>query len=170
MSIAVSVVVRPSRLLSCMVGAMCGVAFVLGFAIAAGAAGDAASVLRATASAACLFLGVFGFYHGIRCRKPIHIDISSNGQFRLTRVRGAASCATEGWPHLQESATRVRLLSNSTIWQHLLLLRLQDEGGKITVLPILPDSVSRDNFRALSVACRWISVQAPCANKKVRIT
>jgi len=159
MSIAVSVIVRPSRLMLAMVCAMCALAAASGVAAALECVRDRAPAVWVPVVVFSLFLAVFGFYHGIRCRKPIHIDISGSGQIRLRQVSAAASCAEKSWPHLQENMDAVRLLNDSTIWPHLLLLRLQSDSGKITVLPILPDSVSRDSFRALSVACRWVATQ-----------
>lgn len=105
------------------------------------------------------FAAVFGFYHDGESRKPIHIDISGAGQFRLTEASAADTCKQTNRPHLNNHVEVFRLLEHSTIWPHLLLLRLQDDSGKITTLPILPDCVSRDCFRALSVACRWIAAR-----------
>lgn len=160
MSIAVSTVVRPSRLLFAMtalmgfgaaaVVALIGARYLQGFA----------SCLRPLPAAAGFFLAVFGFYHGIRCRKPIHIDISGDGLFRLRQLEVMRSCANRNRPHLRGNMEVVRLLKDSTIWPHLLLLRLQGDDGNRTVLPILPDCVSRDSFRALSAACRWMAAHA----------
>jgi toxin CptA len=51
----------------------------------------------------------------------------------------------------------VRLMTDSTIWPGLLLLRLKSEDQRVTIVNILPDSIHGDGFRALSVACRWIA-------------
>jgi len=48
----------------------------------------------------------------------------------------------------------------------MLLLRLQADNGDKWVVPILTDCVSRDEFRALSVACRWIAAHNDSADHK----
>jgi toxin CptA len=157
MSIAVSATVRPSRLLLKMVIVLCAGVAAIGFLIATGYLGGLSPSVRAFAAISCVFAAVFGFYHGAGGRKPIHIDISGTGQFRLAEALDASPCKQSNEPHLDRQVEVVRLLDHSTIWPYLLLLRLQHESGKITSLPILPDCVSRDSFRALSVACLWIA-------------
>jgi len=140
-----------------MVVVMCVGVAAVGLLIAAGYLGGMSLPMRTFTAFSCVFAAVFGFYHGSSSRKTIHIDISGTGQFRLVEVLGAGPCKQPNGPHLNRQAEAVRLLDHSTIWPHLLLLRLQHESGKITSLPILPDCVSRDSFRALSVACLWIA-------------
>ncbi|MGE5650059.1 MAG: protein YgfX [Bacillota bacterium] len=160
MSIAVSAIVRPSRILFAMVGAMCAIVAAIGIAIVFDTIGSLTLLSRTLFGATIIFLSVFGFYHGVRYRKILHIDISSAGQFRLAEVDSASPCAAKNWPHVGSHEAVVALLKDSTIWPFMLLLRLQAESGKITTVPILPDSVSRDSFRALSVACRWVAARS----------
>ncbi len=134
-------------------------AALIGVIIVIGLIGDASFSVRLWSALLAVFLSLFGFSHGTRYRKPIHIDISGSGQFRLAEMMATAPCADTKWPHVSEIGEVVYLMSDSTIWPHLLLLRLQTASGKIRLLPILPDSVSRDSFRALSVACRWMVTQ-----------
>lgn len=150
--------VKPSRLLLVLVCLMCGgtifVAVISGFGIIGGlpvATGICVALFT-------VFLAVFGFYHTVRHQKNLHIDISGTGQIRLIKVAAAGSCQEKNWPHVKRDSELVRLLPDSTIWPHLLLLHLQSDDGQVTVVPVLPDCVSRDCFRALSVACRWIAV------------
>lgn len=159
MSIAVSAVVLPSRLLLAMIGAMCVTVAIIGVAVAVGHADELPLVARALIAASCVFAAGFGFYHGIGSRKPIHIDISGTGEIRLAEMSATNSCKQINWPHLDRNGDMVRLLESSTVWSYLLLLRLQDDSGKITTLPILPDCVSQESFRALSVACLWIAAR-----------
>lgn len=140
-----------------MVATMSVVITSIGFAIGLGYLGELSIRLRFVIAGFIGFLALFGFYHGVRHRKPIHIDISSVGQLRLTEACVADSCKSVNWPHVRGSTEVVRLLKDSTFWPYLLLLRLQADSGKITTVPILPDSVSPDVFRALSAACRWIA-------------
>ena len=159
MSIAVSSVVRPSRLLLTMMGAMSLLCFAIGIMIASGLTGELSPAVRFPIAAFTIFLAFFGFYHGAGYGKPIHIDISGTGQLRLTAMRADRACTEINWPHVDGSGEVVRMMNNSTLWPRLLLLRLQSGSGKIIIVPILPDSVSRDSFLALSVACRWIAAQ-----------
>jgi toxin CptA len=159
MSIAVSAVLLPSRVLRLMVGAVCAGVGMSGGVIACAFTAELPLLVRVLIAALSAFAAVFGFYHGSGRRKPIHIDISGVGQFRLTELALNDTCKQLDRPHLNEHVEVFRLLEHSTLWPHLLLLRLQGESGKITTLPILPDCVSQEGFRALSVACRWIAAR-----------
>jgi toxin CptA len=159
MSIAVSAIVLPSRFLRVMVGVLCAGVGMIGAVIAFAYSAELPLLARTLVVVFSAFAAVFGFYHDGGSRKPLHIDISGSGQFRLTEASSADTCKQTNRPHLNKAGEVFRLLENSTIWPHLLLLRLQDDSGKITTLPILPDCVSRDCFRALSVACRWIAAR-----------
>ena len=46
----------------------------------------------------------------------------------------------------------VVLSGGSTVWPRLMLLRLRDDTGALTLLPVLPDCVAPGVFRALAVA------------------
>jgi toxin CptA len=159
MSIAVSAVVHPSRILFALNVAMALIAVCVSLAIGAGQIGDLPTLLRALLSALVFFLASFGFYHGMRCRKTIQLDISGTGQIRLLNAGVKPSCSATIRPHVREIGEVVRLMDNSTIWPYMLLLRLRSDAGRTTVVPVFPDSVDREAFRALSIACRWISVQ-----------
>lgn len=167
MSIAVSTVVYPSRILLAMTGAMVAVAGFVAIAIAAGLVSELPLSIRLAIASLVLFLSFFGFYHGMRNRKPIHIDISGTGQIRLLKLTGATPCADKKRPHVGTIGELVRLLGNSTIWPHMLLLRFQSDQGEIMIVPVFPDSLSRDGFRALSVACRWMAVRKDAQNPKI---
>jgi len=167
MSIAVSTVVHPSRFLLALNGVMALIAVCVAFAIGAGQIGDLPLPLRALLSALVFFLASFGFYHGIQCRKTIQLDISGTGLIRLLKAGGKPSCTTTIRPHVREIGEVVRLMHNSTIWPYMLLLRLQSESGRTTVVPVFPDSVDREAYRALSVACRWISVQNEALHQEI---
>lgn len=159
MSIAVSAVISPSRILFTLVCTMTLIALCVTIAIGLGHVGELSKSVRWLLSSLLLFLAFFGFYHGIRCRKTIQLDISGTGQIRLLKVRGQSSCTVGKRPHVKEIGELVRLMEDSTIWPRLLLLRFRSKGGSLTVVPILPDSVDKESFRALSVACRWISTR-----------
>jgi toxin CptA len=160
MSIVVSAIVYPSRILFVAVTAACVGVTLVGLVIEVDYGGDIAMTQRLFAGAIVVFLAFFGFYHGTRHRKAIHIDISGGGSIHLSEVDSAASCVDSDRPHVRKNRQAVRLLRNSTIWPYFLLLRLQAESGQIIILPILHDGVSRDCFRTLSVACRWIAMHS----------
>jgi toxin CptA len=157
MSIAVSAIVRPSRYLSGLLALMCVLAIAIALVTLLGQLGELTQSSRLFVFTVLLFLSFFGFYHGIRHRKTIHIDISGAGQIRIADAGEIRSCTSPNRPHVRPDGEVHRLLDNSTIWPCLLLLRLRGQAGAVVTLPILSDSVPADSFRALSVACRWIA-------------
>lgn len=158
MSIAVSAVVRPSRLLFGMACVMCCAVVAAAGLVAAGSVGDLAPSARYGTAAACLAGAIFGFCRSVKGRKAFHIDISGNGQIRLTEDYALAGFSRETDRSSGKSAAKeVRLMADSTIWPGLLLLRLRAEDRRVTTVPILPDCLTPDGFKALSVACRWIA-------------
>ena len=156
MSIAVSAVVKPSRLLFALgAGACLGVAFI-GIIFAVSEIGNRSALLRLLIAGSCIFLALSGFYRIAKCRRTHHIDISGTGLIRLReKLLGRLSTDLGGKLGV-ESSEVLSLMPNSTLWPRLLLLRLQTGEGRIFTLQILPDCVSADDFRALSVAVRWI--------------
>jgi len=158
MSIAASVVVSPSKRLLTLVAALCLGVVAIGAALAVGALGELALWARLLCGSACLLLAGGGFVVTLRGRDTYRLDISGSGQIRLTllaRKPSRAAAITASDPN--EGGMLVTLLADSTLWPHFMLLRLQDQNGRLHALPILPDSVSAESFRALSVACRWIA-------------
>lgn len=158
MSIAVSAIVHPSRLLLAMTGFIAALVAVISILICVGYVGDASFGLRLSVGVVTFFLALFGFYHGIRSRKTIQLDISGTGLIRVAEIDPGGACMDTNWPHVGSSDKSFRLMKNSTLWPNMLLLRLYSDHGKM-IVPILPDSVPKDSFRALSVACRWIAAQ-----------
>jgi toxin CptA len=132
-----------------MVGGMCLCIAFSGVMLGAGQVGNLAPWTRIAAAAACVVIAVLVLYHVSQSRKTYRIDISGVGQIRLTEFKGLATPLSAGGSEV------VQLAADSTLWPKL--LRLQAEDRRIAVLPILPDSVAVSEFRALSVACRWIA-------------
>lgn len=168
MSIAVSAIVQPSRLLIAMVGAISALVSVFALLVASGHIGQLPFVPRLALGTAAFFLSLFGFYHGVRDRKTIQLDISGTGLIRLIEMGDRGSCMNSNWPHVRYSGEQVRLMRTSTIWPNLLILRFQSDDGKTTILPILPGCVASHSFRAISVACRWIAAQNQPSERKRR--
>ena len=144
MSIAVSATVAPSRRLRALL-VLFGVAQL-------GAAGMVGVVLRDSFSlallAALLFLvAAVCLLHSCKiATKTRRIDISGLGQVRLTVQQGKRTS--------DAASVRVSLVPGSTVWPQLMLLLLRTDSGALTVLPVLRDSVTPDQFRALAVAIR----------------
>jgi hypothetical protein len=148
MSIAVSATVAPSRRLRVLLAA---------FGLAnLGAAVAVWFVLRERFAlaplTAFLFLAAAALLlHSCKiATKTRRIDISGPGQVRLTVQQGKRTSDAVCVP--------VSLEAGSTVWPQLMLLNLRTEGGKaLTVLPVLRDSVSPEQFRALAVAIRAVA-------------
>jgi hypothetical protein len=130
--------------------------------IASAMVGELSLSSRLVIAGLCVLAAVAGFFQAYRKRKTFHIDISGIGQIRLSEYDGIVTSPAFDGQRESDSCREdglVKLMADSTIWPHLLLLRLQGEGGRITAIPILPDCMAEDSFRALSVACRWIAAQ-----------
>lgn len=146
MSIAVSARIGRSRLLASLCIAMAGV--LLGAAALLFSDTRALSVVCAIAAAG---LALFPLSATKACR----IDVTDIGQILLTHT--AHEAVADRTDSAIAATEVVQLLGDSTLWSSLMVLRLQSASGRITRLVLLPDSMDREAFRALSVACRWIA-------------
>jgi toxin CptA len=129
MSIAVSVIVRPSFGLRVAHAGLC--CCVMASALAC--PGVVAPLL-------CVLAGLLGWWFGRPSGIAHRLDISGVGQVRLTVY--------------QQTGAVLRLLDGTTLWPGLLLLRLGGEDGRAQVLVVLPDSLAQGERRALGLACR----------------
>jgi len=158
MSIAVSAVVKPSKLLQLCVGIGCLLILYVAAAIAMGSVGELSFQLRWAIAFALVFSGVLAFLHVFLSRKTFHIDISGIGQIRLKEDTDIGDLKRQQEKQNRENSMYpVRLMENSTIWPYLLLLRLRAEDRRIRTLVVLPDCMDSQAFRALQVACRWLA-------------
>lgn len=132
MSIAVSVVVRPSAGLRFMHAGLCCCVLM-----------SAAVCPGVLAPLLCVLAGLFGWVVGRPCGIALQLDISGVGQVRLAVY--------------QEPGTVWHLLDGSTLWPGMLLLRLRDEDGHVRSVLVLPDGVTWPELRALSLACRSVA-------------
>ena len=147
MSIAVSAVIKPSRLLRVALAA---------FGVAS--AGAAMALLSGhfgrfhfpqVLGGACLLGAFMAWRAAAGATTTRRVDISGLGEIRLT-VQHSIGTTRQSWTAAPQT---VRLVAGSTVWPGLLLLSLrQDEHGALSVLAILPDSVPPDQFRKLAVA------------------
>jgi toxin CptA len=161
MSIAVSAVLKPSRVLLVLVAGMCLGVNAIGWALGFGLLGGPFSLLRVLSSGVCISTSIISFYYNLRSRKTLGIDISGIGQIRLNEytVLDEATRAEQFSGSLHSKWQVVRLREGSILWPMLLVLFVEYENGSIEVLQILPDCVPSDTFRALAVACRWIGAR-----------
>lgn len=148
MSIAVSAVIKPSRLLRLALAAYA-------------AAGLGAAVLvvgvqpdrfhgPAVLAAACAAVALVAWRAAVQVPKARRIDISGPGEIHLSVQQSLGIAAARSEP--------MQLLPGSTVWPSLLILLLRDtENGAVTVMTILPDSVNAEQFRKLAVSIRAIA-------------
>ena len=150
MSIALSVVVRPSFFLRLMLAGFSLLAIGSGVLLGGALAGNFSYPLAgAGISYGAGLILMYSLYQSGKTRR---IDISDGGQIRLTVYQvmrdGDETCSQE-----------VSLMAGSTLWPGLLLLLLRAGDGRLTILPVWPDSVAVTQFRPLAVACRAISTR-----------
>jgi toxin CptA len=149
MSIAVSAVIVPSRLLRCALAGFGAANLGAAMALCTGVAQPFWQPLAG--AGACLLAGAALLAALVLDPKVRRIDISGLGQLRLTVQQGIG--AHDARTDLAE------LLRGSTVWPGLLLLRLRRADGVVAALALLPDSVEPGQFRRLSVAIRNVAVQ-----------
>lgn len=154
MSIAVSAVVQPSRILFWLLVMMCmNLLFIAGL-IACGSMASLSIETRVALAMICAAIALYAFFRMLTGRRAYEIQISGTGQIRLAVLQRKQRLIDDDL--INEQAEVVHLLPVSTLWSGLLLLHLQNEQKKIHVVTILPDSVQPESFKALLVACRWI--------------
>jgi toxin CptA len=158
MSIALSAVIKPSRLLLALVATECALAGLVGVLIASGVIGNLLLPVRAALATLCMSAAAYGMLRYCRGRGTIQLDIDANGQIRMAEI------VASNINRISNPAP-VQLLESTIIWSHLLLLRLRLASGSVRTIAILPDCVSNDTFRVLSVACRWIAAHRGGAHK-----
>ncbi len=152
MSIALSTVVHPSKRLQVALYAFCGAIVAAAGLTTLGVAGNflfSARLIIAAMSLMGVTLAVILFQ---RQQKTWRIHISPEGVIRLCQESGGPDQAAE-------PETVFRLMPDSTLWPSLLLANLESEDGQTLVLRILQDSVQPQEFRALSVALRWVAAR-----------
>jgi toxin CptA len=157
MSIAVSAVVKPSRLLLLLTVGMCLLVFVIGALIAFNLLGELNPPISQGLGSGCMILALLAGFYAVHDRKTQLIDISGHGQIRLTEYKASAAPSVHAVTGEGSVVCCVSIAANSTLWPALLLLRLQTDDQRIIVLPVLPDSVEEGGFRPLALACRWIA-------------
>jgi toxin CptA len=158
MSIAVSAVIRPSRLylFLCLLFSLdlCITAVLLCHRLV-----ELFNLVHCLAVLIVCVIPVFALLIPVfRSRNIVRIDISGNGQIRLFQTkRTTPPYQFQNHSEIDLHAGEiVRLLGDSTLWPHIMSLRLQSEKGKIFTVLVFPDSVEQKNYRSLMVALRCV--------------
>lgn len=180
MSIAVSAIVKSSRLLQLIVGAIGLFTVSLAILISADWIGYFPFFSKIIIVGVCVAATVTCLFYVFQSTKAHRIDISNIGQIRLTvyHVYQRLHCTLlydflqnrQGRRAVDESNLNgeiVYLMDASTLWPQLLLLRLQSDNGRKHILCILPDCVSPESFRSLLIACRWIAAHSHASERKI---
>lgn len=160
MSIALSITVQPSRALRFAARYMCFCIAVVGCLVGFGMIGHFSFELRIFISIASLIGALFALFQLRHVGKTFRLDISAIGNIRLRQYEDRNHAGMLRDSSSDDGGETVRLMEGSTLWPGLMFLHLQSECGRMTVLRILPDSISHQDFRALSVACRWIAARS----------
>jgi len=116
--------------------------------------------LRIVSAVPCTLLAVVGLVTTLIHQKYYHLDISGAGQIRLRKMDPSREAITGNAASQGGEGSLATLMSGTTLWPHFLMLRLRLDSGKIHNVPVMTDSLPKESFRALSVACRWIAAHS----------
>jgi hypothetical protein len=150
MSIALTVVLRSSKMLQ--VFAIFFSILLMATAIHVGCNVSLAMYLRIVLSLICLTASLANiFCIDSYLKKQWHIAISGQGEFRCSL---SANFLEPGKMHLLQS---YYLAGGTTLWSKMLFLRLRGLNDDDKINLVIPsDALNKDEFRRLSIACRWI--------------
>jgi hypothetical protein len=158
-TIAVSLVVRPSETLLRAIWAMAIAAMLAAFLIFFQSC-DLSAGIRLQIFAIVSISAGYTVFNASFHRKTFHIDISGIGQIRMKQYSGVSASgenihfALDG--HL---GPVVHLRPESVLWPQFLLLRLKPDLGPAISIIVFPDSMSGTGFADLSVSCRYIAMR-----------
>ncbi len=162
MSIATSVVVHPSRILSLSLVAMGLLLLTTATLLLNFLADDSALVFRQLLILLCAAAAITSFLYAARYRKFFFIDISGNGVIHLRQTDQVAIPESVQFTSThQDRGELVQLQRDTTLWSMLLLLRFQLANGHVRVVIVLPDSLNVASFLKLHTACHWIAGKNP---------
>jgi len=154
MSIALTVVLRPSKILQYF-AIFFSILLVI-IAIHVGCDVSLPMYFRIGLALFCLIGSLANmFYVSSYIKKKCRISISGQGEFRCDLQ---TSSFKSKHIHLLHSYC---LSTGTTLWPKMLFLRLRrlDNDDKINLV-IPSDALDKDEFRRLSIACRWITKHA----------
>lgn len=160
MSIAIAVVLRPSKLLRIYVSGFA--LFLILIAIYLGGLNTISGLCKFVLVTICVGTALKSILLGYNAAKATwQISIDGKGHFRCqpmtlksnTRVANVVQDhVSSGLP--MESI--LDLVSGTTLWANILILRVKNGNNEVSNLVILRDSLEKDEFRRLSIACKWI--------------
>ena len=154
-SIAISVSIKPSRLLKIALAAMVLLSILVSSSIAFNLVGQLNTVMRSVLTVIGLVAAAKFCAELLKQRHTVALDIRGTGEIKLRatlpNVKDDIRAVIDASP-----AVVCSLAAGSVITPVILVLRLADNHGNINTLLIFTDSVTGDAFRRLSLACRWL--------------
>jgi toxin CptA len=160
MSIATSVVVRPSQCLSLALIVMSVLLLISATILAGYSFDESALVFHQLLVVLCVAAAIYSVLVSARHEKIFFIDISASGVIRLRHTDQTAPPESPlQISDLQGRGETVQLQRDSTLWSMLLLLRFRSGNGLVHTVMALPDSLDEASFRTLSTACHWVAMQ-----------
>ena len=156
MSIAISAVLHPSK-----IARVCTITFALFLlliGIYIGSLTTLPMLYQFALIATCCLAAWGSFLYSQKIAQAswcIHVD--GQGKLRCQSIAKAGDVLKRN---------PLNIMAGTTLWTHALFLRLNNQEENIRInLVVLPDALSKDEFRRLSVACKWIVAHAePGAN------
>lgn len=157
MSIAVSAIIRPSRILSGFILGMAGLFILISVAVFTGQLGEFAGYGTEIVGITNLCMALFLLFIYFREQKTFQIDISGIGKIRIREIKEARKVYLSEADDINQSREEFHIIKGSTVWPSVLFLWLESNSGSKIMIRVFSDSVKKDEFRALYVACRWIA-------------
>lgn len=156
MSIAIAVVLQPSKIVRCCV--MSFSLFLVMIGIYIGSLENYSYLIRCILTGICGLASWLSFLYNKKIAKTRwRLSIDGKGQLRC---QPDSSLRAESFLSSQE-INYLNLVTGTTLWPHALFLRLENREDNVMLnLVVLPDVLTKDEFRRLSVACRWIMARA----------
>ncbi len=157
MSIALAVVIQPSKLLQLCVTLFASLLIVIGVYVTC--LPHLSIFARSVLVAFCCFAVWRGFVYNQKVAQlSWRLIVSNQGQL-WCQLNSLPSNSIQTKIFLKSTA--VNLLAGTTLWANVLFLRLYNAEYETTInLVVFPDALSPDEFRRLSIACKWIVTQA----------
>jgi hypothetical protein len=110
-------------------------------------------------AAACVLVLPWPWF--LRCALLLFIAASARHSTRPSKINGLSLLSSERLDcrFADGSQHQLSLLPDSTVFSHLIVLRLKlGEDSRIRSLTLLPDQMSAREFRTLALWLRWHSV------------
>lgn len=99
----------------------------------------------------CLIAGFSGLFSSRKLVNSFYISISRRGDVTFATASSQSISSA-----FAVDPANAELMPGTTIWPHLIVLRLSLANGQIVFIPVMKGLVDEHTFRGLSVACKWI--------------